>query len=151
MKKYYLEKYGVEYYLQTDECKKRIMNTMIERYGEIWINYAPKYNINSIIYLDMLSEKLDLSIQHALNGGEKKFIKYWVDGYIEEYNVCIEWDEKHHNAKRQKERDNIKEEFLKENFNCKIIRIIEKEFLKNIETSINNITGLIKMKCIDNH
>jgi len=143
MKKYYLKKYGVEYYSQTDEFKTRMINTMIEKYGEIWINYVPKYNINSIIYLDMLSEKLNLPIQHALNGGEKKFIKYWVDGYIKKYNICIEWDEKHHNTKRQKERDNIKEKFLKENFNCIMIHINEKEFLKNIETSINNITGLI--------
>ena len=151
MKKYYLEKYGVEYPTQHKEFADKMINTMIKRYGEIWINYAPKYNINSIIYLDMLSEKLSLPIQHALNGGEKKFIKYWVDGYINEYNICIEWDEKHHNTKRQKERDNIKEEFLKENFNCIIIRINEQNFLKNIETSINNISGLIKMKCIDNH
>ena len=151
MKKYYLENYGVEYYTQTNEFKTAMMNTMIEKYGEIWINYAPKYNLNSIIYLDMLSQKLDLPIQHALNGGEKKFIKYWVDGYIQEHNICIEWDERHHNTKRQKERDNIKEKFLKENFNCKIVRIIEKEFLENIETSINNISGLIKMKYVDNH
>ena len=63
----------------------------------------------------------------------------------------IDWDEKHHNSKRQKERDNVKEKFLKENFNCIMIRINEKEFLKNIETSINNISGLIKMKYVDNH
>ena len=143
MKKYYLENYGVEYYTQTNEFKTAMMNTMIEKYGEIWINYAPKYNINSIIYLDMLSKKLNLPIQHALNGGEKKFIKYWVDGYIQEHNICIEWDEKHHNAKRQKERDNVKEKFLNENFNCIMVRINEKNFLKNIETSINNISGLI--------
>ena len=143
MKKYYLKKYGVEYPTQHKEFANKMISTMIEKYGEIWINYAPKYNVGSIIYLDMLSKKLNLLIHHALNGGEKKFIKYWVDGYIQEYNICIEWDEKHHNAKRQKERDNIKEKFLKENFNCTIIRINEKEFLKNIETSIQNITGLI--------
>ncbi len=145
-----IKKYGVKYHTQTDENKKRMINTMIKRYGEIWLNYAPKYNINSIIYLDMISEKLNLPIQHALNGGEKKFIRYWVDGYIEKFNICIEWDEKHHNSKRQKERDNIKENFLKENFNCHIIRINEKEFLKDIDNQIilvcnkiNNIISLI--------
>ena len=143
MKKYYLKKYGVEYYSQTDEFKKRMMNTMIERYGEIWINFAPKYNINSIIYLDLLSKKSGLRIQHALNGGEKKFIKYWVDGYIEKYNICIEWNEKHHNSKRQRERDKIKEIFIKENFNCKFIHINEQIFLKNIDTNIHNVCNLI--------
>jgi hypothetical protein len=148
MKKYYLKKYGVEYPTQHKEFANKMINTMIEKYGEIWINYIPKYNVNSIIYLDMISQKLEMPIQHALNGGEKKFIKYWVDGYVQEHNICIEWDEEHHNAKRQKERDNVKEKFLKENFSCIIIRINEKEFLKNIETSINNISGLI-MKEID--
>jgi very-short-patch-repair endonuclease len=116
---------------------------MIRKYGEMWLNYAPKYNPNSIIFLDLLSEKLNLHIQHALNGGEKKFVKYWIDGYIEKYNICIEWDEKHHNANRQKERDLKKEAFIIERFNCKFIRINEQDFLKNVETSISNICGLI--------
>jgi len=138
-----LAKYGVEYPMQIEEFKKRLVDTMIRKYGEIWLNYAPKYNSNSIIFLDMLSEKIGVNIKHALNGGEKKFVKYWVDGYIEEYNICIEWDEKHHNGTRQKERDVKKELFLIENFSCKIMRINEKEFFKNIETSINNLSGLI--------
>jgi len=138
-----LRKYGAEYIMQTEEFKKRTADIMIQKYGEIWLNYAPKYNVKSIYYLDMLSEKLNLHIQHALNGGEKKFVKYWVDGYIEQYNICIEWDERHHNGNRQKERDLKKELFLKENFSCIIFRINENEFLKNVETSMENISGLI--------
>ena len=64
------------------------------------------------------TEKLGLPIQHALNGGEKKFIRYWVDGYIEEYNICIEWDEKQHEYKKYKEKDIVREQFLKENHHC---------------------------------
>lgn len=143
MKKYYIKKYGVEHPMQTEEFKKRMTDTIIQKYGEMWLNYAPKYNSNSIIFLDILSEKLGLPIQHALNGGEKKFAKYWIDGYIEKYNICIEWDEKHHNGVRQKERDRIKEIFIKENFGCEFIRINEKNFLKNIETNIYEICGLI--------
>jgi len=58
-------------------------------YGEIWKNHIPRYNPNSIMYLDIISNKINLTIQHALNGGEKKFVKYWVDGYIQEYNICL--------------------------------------------------------------
>ena len=141
-----LQKYGNEYY----NNREKQYSTMIERYGEIWINYAPKYNPNSIIYLDMLSEKLGLRIQHALNGGEKKFIKYWVDGYIEKYNICIEWDEKYHNGTRQKERDLKKEIFLKEKFNCDIIRINQNDFLKDIDNNtikyVNMLLDLINIK-----
>jgi hypothetical protein len=143
MKIYYLKKYGVEYATQNKRVSEKIAATMIERYGELWLKHAPKYNPNSIIYLDLLSEKLGIEIQHALNGGEKKFIRYWVDGFIAKYNICIEWDEKHHNAKRQKERDLIKENYLKEMHNCHIIRINEKEFLKNIEENIKLISNQI--------
>ena len=91
----------------------------------------------------MIGNVLGLNIQHALNGGEKKFIKYWVDGYIEEYNICIEWDEKHHNSKRQTERDKNKEDYINNNFGCNIIRINEEEFLKNNEITIKKICDLI--------
>ena len=143
MKKYFLKKYGFEFYMQTEEFKDNMIKTMIKKYGEAWLNHAPKYNINSIIYLDKISEKIGLKIQHALNGGEKKFIKYWIDGYIEKYNICIEWDEKYHNSKRQKERDIKKDLFLTKNYNCNIIRIKEIEFLKNNEIGINKITNFI--------
>jgi hypothetical protein len=143
MKKYYLNKYGVEYYLQTDEGKKKIHNTMIEKYGEIWLKHIPKYNPNSILYIDAISEKLGMFIQHALNGGEKKFTKYWVDGYIEKYNICIEWDEKHHNTKRQMEHDIKRDEFLKNEHNCMVIRINESEFLKDILASTDKYTSQI--------
>ena len=143
MKAYYLNKYGIEHHMQTEEGKKKVYDAMIEKYGELWLKHIPSYNANSIIYLDMLSEKLKLPIQHALNGGEKKFIRYWVDGYIQKYNICIEWDEKHHNSERQKIRDANREEFLISNFNCKIFRINEREFFKNIVTSIDDIAGHI--------
>jgi len=147
MKKYYIKKYGVEHCMQVEEFKNKMVDTMIKRYGEIWRNYAPKYNVNSIIYLDVISEKIGIKIQHALNGGEKKFVKYWVDGYIKEYNICIEWDEKHHNGTRQRERDVKKETFIKENFKCIIIKINQNEFLKDIDNNtikyVNEILKLI--------
>jgi hypothetical protein len=139
-----LKRYGVEYPSQNKTISEKIKNSMIERYGEIWINYAPKYNINSIAYLDLISEKLNLPIQHALNGGEKKFVRYWVDGYIEKHNICIEWDEASHNRIKYKEKDVVKEKFLKEKFNCCVIRINEKEFLYDIDNQINVVLNKIK-------
>ena len=138
-----LKKYGFEYPHQNKEISKMAQNTMIKRYGEIYNKYTPKFNADSIIYLDKLSEKLNMPILHALNGGEKKFIKYWVDGYIEKYNICIEWDEKFHKLKKFKEADLIKETFLKENFGCQIIRINQKEFLENVDNQINLVCNII--------
>jgi hypothetical protein len=92
-----VEKYGVEYVSQNVEIMEKIIQTNITLYGEAFTHLFPKYNINSIVYLDIISEILKTPIQHGVNGGEKKFQRYWVDGYIEQYNICFEWDEKYHN------------------------------------------------------
>jgi len=150
MKETFLKKYGVEHPSQVKEISEKIMNTTIERYGEIWKKRVPSYNANSIIYLDMISEKLGIKIQHALNGGEKKFVRYWVDGYIEKYNICIEWDEINHNKTKERERDLNRENFLRKKHNCHIIRIKEKEFLKDVDNQINiiceKINDIIKIQ-----
>jgi hypothetical protein len=144
-----LDRYGVENITMNKKYSERATNTMIERYGEIWLKHCPTYNANSIIYLDRLSEKLNLSIQHAFNGGEKKFVRYWVDGYIEKYNICLEWDERQH--KYKKESDVKREFFLKENFNCQIIRINQKEFLKDVDNQINLVCNKINNLIKDNY
>jgi len=123
---------------------ERAINKIIEKYGEIWLKKVPSYNPNSIIYLDMISEKLNMSIQHALNGGEKKFKRYWVDGYIPEYNICIEWKERHHYSKKNIEKDLKRENYIKNNFGCHIINIDERTLLKDIDNQINIVVNNIK-------
>jgi len=93
---------------------------------------------------------IGLPIQHALNGGEKKFVKYFIDGYIEKYNICIEWDEIGHNQTKRKERDLIREEFIKDKFDCNFIRINEKEFLNDIDNQLKIIVDKIK-EIINSH
>ena len=81
------------------------------------------------------SEILNINIQHALNGGEKKFQRYWVDGYIEEYNICIEYDE--HKHKYQLEKDLIRQKWIEDNFGCNFIRIDEDKFTTDINEKEN--------------
>jgi hypothetical protein len=138
-----LKRYGVKNVSQREEIKEMKRQTNISNYGEIYMKYFPKYNVNSIIYLDILSEKLKLPILHALNGGEKKFIRYYVDGYIPEYNICIEWDERQHNVKRKIERDNKKDNLLKEVFGCQIVRINQKKFLNDIDCQTEIVVNKI--------
>ena len=80
---------------------------------------------------------------------EKKFVRYWVDGYIEKHKICIEWDEKQHNSKGKMVKDVIKEQYLKENFGNTIIRIVEKEFLCDVDNQMNlvceKINNIIKL------
>jgi hypothetical protein len=128
-------------HLHGQGCKKcsrdKAVETVIKRYGEIYSKLIPSYNPNSIIYLDQISERIGLPIQHALNSGEKKFVRYFIDGYIKEYNICIEWDEPRHNSKKQKEKDLIREQYLIENHGCKFVRINEKELLKDPVNMLN--------------
>jgi hypothetical protein len=144
-----LMKYGVECPSQNKEIAEKGLETMIKRYGEVWLKHVPTYNPIAISYLDIISEKLNLPIRHALNGGEKKFIKYWVDGYIEKYNICIEWNEKHHNSKIQKEKDYVKENFIVKNFNCNYIKINQENFLNDINNQINVIENQINIVISD--
>lgn len=145
-----LKKYGVENVSQCDVIKEKKLQTNVNNYGEIYMKYFPKFNLNSTAHLDVISKKLNIFVQHALNGGEKKFVRYYVDGYIKEYNICIEWDEIQHRVKRKIDRDKKKDEFLIENFGCTIIRINEKQFLgdvdKQINVVVNTINNIIKEK-----
>lgn len=139
-----LKKYGVEYPSQLKENREKAIKTTIERYGEIWSKNIPSYNPNSIIYLGIISKLLGLNIQHALNAGEKKFHRYWVDGYIEGYNLCIEWNERHHYGKIKRMKDFKRYKYIYENFGCLIYEINEKEFLKDPENNIMKIVEEIR-------
>jgi hypothetical protein len=138
-----IERFGYDSAMKNKKIAEKVQNTMIERYGEIWVKHVPAYNPNSIIYLDLISETLNIPIQHALNDGEKKFVRYWIDGYIKQYNICIEWMEKHHNQKKFIEKDLKKRQFLEDNFECEIIYVWQKEFLKDVDNQINIVIDKI--------
>lgn len=77
----------------------------------------PCYNKSSIKILEEYSTLNNLNIQHAENGGEF-FIKelgYWLDGYDIDKNIVVEFNEKHHKYKldRDIKRRNIIMKFLK--------------------------------------
>ena len=140
-----LKRYNVNNPTKNKEFVEKAINTCIERYGEAFFHITPKHNPNSIFYLDLISEKCGYVIKHAVNDKEQKFHKYWVDGYIKELNICIEWDEQKHNQPKVKEKDLIREKYIIDNFNCKFIRINEKEFLKDIYNNIDNIVNKINV------
>jgi len=138
-----LEKYGFNHHTKNKNIIDKITKTTIERYGEIWKNQVPKYNINSIKFLDLISEKIGILIQHASNGGEKHLGKYWIDGYIKEYSICLEWDERGHDTKKHQKYDSDRTKFLIDNYKCNVIRISEKNFMKNPDLYIDNIVNEI--------
>jgi transposase-like protein len=133
-----LKKYNVDNISKLESIKNKKLKTCLLNYDEAYLKLIPKYNFESIIFFDMLSKKLNINIQHALNGGEKKFKKYWVDGFIEEYNIVLEWDEPEH--KSNKKYDTDRQKWIEETFGCKFIRIEQKEYFKNKKIVIKNIT-----------
>ena len=126
------------------EILEKQIKTTIDRYGETFFRLVPNYNPHSIFILDEISKIINYNIQHALNGGEKKFGRYWVDGYIEKLNVVLEWDEKYHLKENQKENDLIRQKFIEDNYSCIFIRISEKKWYTNKQEQIDNIITIIE-------
>jgi len=61
------------------------------------------YNPHSIPIIEKYGKQHRYNFQHAENGGEIEVCGYLVDGYDKDKNVVIEYYEKHHNRKIQKD------------------------------------------------
>ena len=78
-------------YMKTQVCRK--CQLIIRKSTSI---NNPNYNPNACKYFDKLNDKMGWSLCHAMNGGEIKYDKYWLDAYDKEKNIIVEYDEKHH-------------------------------------------------------
>ena len=108
---------------------------------EIVIKYYETYNYSkdSIKYLDEISKKLNIEIQHAENGGEKQLLKYWLDGYIEKYNIGIEWNDPQHYKKSERNKDSKRKNYIFENFGTYIVEVNQIHFYEDIELGIQKV------------
>jgi len=110
------------------EAKKKMRLSHIERISNRNANVYPNYNPNSIPILEQTASELGITdLQHAENGGEFYITElgYWVDGYSEEKNIVLEYDEPHHfnSDGTLKQRDIERQQEIEEYLNCKFIRI----------------------------
>lgn len=100
-------------------CIKRISKT-----GMV-VNYSK----TACKYFDDLSLKNGWDLKHALNGGEKQIIGYFLDSYDESKNIVVEYDEKKHysdvNNNILKEKDVIRQNEIIKTLNCKFYRYNE--------------------------
>lgn len=87
---------------------------------------SPSFNKKACEVFDNISEKENINIQHAMNGGEYYIssLGYWLDGYDVENNIAYEYDEKEHfiNGKL-KSKDIKRQKEITKLLNCKFIRI----------------------------
>lgn len=57
---------------------------------------CPRYNKQSIDFINALNEEKGWDLQHAENGGEFQVCGYYVDGYDKVRNIVFEYDEPRH-------------------------------------------------------
>ncbi len=127
------------------ETRRKLRKARIEQLKEIKGEgqLSPCYNLDSIEIIEQLGDKLNCSFQHAENEGEF-FIEelgYWVDGYDENKNIVLEYDEDFHfkNGKLQ-ESDQKRMNEIINYLNCGFIRVKEESgkiyMTKNLENKI---------------
>jgi very-short-patch-repair endonuclease len=69
-----------------------------------------------------------------------KVLNYRIDGYIEEFNIAIEFDENHHNLEINKEKDLLREKEIKDILKCSFVRLKENtDHYQNIGIVIDKI------------
>jgi hypothetical protein len=88
-------------------------------------NSTPNYNPDACVIFDVINDKFNLCGVHALNGGEKVILGYWLDYYDSKTNLCIEFDEISHFDRKTGElrkRDIVRQ--------CKIVDFLQCKFLR---------------------
>jgi len=79
----------------------------------------------------------------CLDSQKKVKSGYHLDGYIEELNLVIEYDEQFHNGAVSQIRDPIRAENIYAELKCEFFRIKEKEWKENTETIIKKFNDKI--------
>jgi len=83
---------------ELEKMRKSAIKRVKRQYGNM-ISYNPQ----SIPIIEQYGKENGYNFQHAENGGEIEVCGYLVDGYDKDKNVVIEYYEKHHNRKIQKD------------------------------------------------
>lgn len=130
---FYGKKHKVETLKKLSISHKNISNETRRKQRMSYIKYHeskngqlfPNYNKIACKIIDEYGKNNGYNFQHAENGGEihLKELGYWLDGYDKDKNVVIEFYEKHHNFK--KEKDLIREKEIIDFLKCKFIIIHE--------------------------
>lgn len=108
----------------SDTTKEKLRNIRLQIVKDI--GGFPSYNKVACDFMDLISNKLGLNFQHAMNGGEVILCGYSVDGYDKINNVVFEYDEKRHENLTRKLKDISRTENIVKNIGCEVIRYSER-------------------------
>jgi hypothetical protein len=108
----------------TPEWKRKLREARINELQSKF-NVVPNYNPNACRYFDRLSSENGWNLTHALNGGEITRCGYFLDAYDPINNIVVEYDEKKHNGKLHKLRDEQRQLELISELKCQFYRYDE--------------------------
>jgi len=129
-----IERYGVDHWGKTDEARLKSRHVFIKMVEDQRMNgepLTPRIGESERSCLNELQKYIDFKIIR-----NPQIIGYFPDGYIEELNLVIEFDERHHftdDYEMYCDRDVQKDkDYCKENLICFRIKKIDWEQTKNI-------------------
>jgi hypothetical protein len=99
--------------------------------------YDVNFNPKACEYLNKLNEERGWNLQHALNGGEQRVLRYWLDGYDKKKNIVVEYDEPLH--KYKKEYDLNRQIEIIKFLNCDFYRYNEKTKILSQVHSVDHV------------
>lgn len=136
-----IKNHGVDNYSKTDEFRELARNLLINDIEQRLLNgepLGPRIGELERECLNSLADVCNYEIkrQFRMNG-------FFLDGYISELNLAVEFYEIWHGKPKHSARDTYRENFLKRKSNCKFFIVLEKNWLYNREAIINEFKNEI--------
>jgi hypothetical protein len=141
MKQTCMDKYGVDNYSKTLKFREFSRNAMIDAIEnglKDGTKFSPRKGNNEIKFISELQQYTSYFINN-----DSRLYGLFPDGYIEELNMVIEFDESYHNRSCYKEHDKIKNETYKKE-GLLLFRVSEKVWINNRQIILKRFINLLK-------
>jgi very-short-patch-repair endonuclease len=140
-------RYGVDHWNKTNQAKQMCRENFIRLIQDQKSNNeptAPRIGTTERTCLNELQKHTEFNIIRNSTEIGYSIFKF-PDGYINELNLIIEYDESHHEEKNQKIKDVNRELYISSALGCIIFRIKEKVWKKDPEAIINQFKLLLDL------
>jgi len=122
--------------------KKRI--SKIRELERKYSKYGSKFIIRGEKEIDCIDNYLKFICPYEIDIGFK-IAGYFVDAYIHNINLVIEFDEKHHEKPCQRIKDKVRQKNIENELKCKFFRIKESQWNNNRDKVISDFKKIISM------